>query len=255
MKNNENWWKETFSETYYSLWNHEESSSPNIKKRKNEGLDFLTLLNLKKGSNLLDLACGPGRHSINLAQKGFKVTGVDYSSAALKIAKKLTKVNDVSVTFLKKDIRLLDLKQKFEAVFLLGNSFGYFIDKDNKKVIKNIAKHLKKDGYFIIHTLNPLQVISEDEKNKISEHKILGGKLKMKLISFDPNTFVRKSVWEITKDGEKKNMDVILRLYTVPEIKRMLLEEGLEIKKVFGSLDLSPYVTDSPSLIILAKKK
>ena len=77
----------------------------------------------------------------------------------------------------------------------------------------------------------------------------------MKLISFDPNTFVRKSVWEITKDGEKKNMDVILRLYTVPEIKRMLLEEGLEIKKVFGSLDLSPYVTDSPSLIILAKKK
>lgn len=107
----------------------------------------------------------------------------------------------------------------------------------------------------MIHTLNPLQVIFLDEKNSISEHKIPRGKLKMKLISFDPNTFVRKSVWEITKNGEKKSMDIVLRLYTLPEIKTMLSKNGLEIVESFGSLNLSPYAVKSPALVIIAKKK
>ena len=255
MENYKNWWKDAFSETYYSLWDHEKSSSPDIKKRENEGLNFLSLLNLKKSSAILDLACGPGRHSVNLAKKGFKMTGVDYSSSALKIAEKFANINNVKINFLKKDIRSFNLEKQFEAVLLLGNSFGYFIDKDNEKVVKTVAKHLKKGGFFVIHTLNPLQVISSDEKNSVSEHKISGGKLKMKLISFDPNTFVRKSIWEITKNGEKKSMDIVLRLYTLPEIKTMLSKNGLEIVESFGSLNLSSYAVQSPALVIIAKKQ
>jgi len=254
MKKANNWWKNTFSDTYFSLWDHKESSTPNTKKRKNNGLDVVDFLNLRKNAKVLDLACGPGRHSISLAQKGFDVTGIDYSSSALSIAKELATENNVKVSFLKKDMRNFNLNKKFDAVFLLGNSFGYFSDDENEKVINNISKHLKDNGFLVIHTINPVQILLADDKEKTYKQNISSGNLTMKLLSFDPLTFIRKSQWIVKKGNTKEILNISLRLYTAPEIKKILENNKLSIFKIFGSLNLKKYTQKSPSLIIVAKK-
>jgi len=250
MTTKNSWWRTTFGKEYFSLWDPSSSDSQ-IWTKKEIGL--IDDLHLKKGAKILDIPCGQGRHSVELAKKGFQVIGVDYSSIALNAAKEWAIQNKVSPIFIKQDIRLLKLKEKFDAIAMLGNSFGYFSDIDNEKVIKNISALLKPKGFFIIHLLNPIEVIKKfGEKNTF---KISNGHVDIKDISFDPLNFIRKSEWTIVRNNKKKILNVKLRFYTFPEILSLFSHYKLNIVNAYGSLDKEPYSFKSPVMIIIAKKK
>jgi D-alanine-D-alanine ligase len=121
---------------------------------------FRRLGGLNKSWRILDLCCGQGRHSLQLAQDGFNhVTGYDYSTFLLDTARKrlaeLAAQHGASfpaVEFVQGDARELPFgSQSFDAVLCLGNSFGYFTsDNDDKRVLREVARVLKPGGVFLL---------------------------------------------------------------------------------------------------------
>lgn len=249
IRENNNWWKDTFNETYFSFWDPSDLKSQNWTKKE---LKLIDSLNLKENAKVLDVPCGQGRHSVELAKKGFQVTGVDYSSTALKAAKKWARENKVSPIFIKQDMRFLKIKERFDAVVMLGNSFGYFSDADNKKVIIGVSRLLKDGGFFIIHQLNPIEALRQFGNENSFE--IPEGYVKMEDIFFDQFSFIKGSRWVVVRDKNKEILNVKLRIYTFPEISSLFSSYKLNIVKVYGSFDMKPYQFNSPSMIIVAKK-
>ena len=124
--------------------------------------NLLTYLRPTESSYILDLACGAGRHSIYLNQKGFSVHGVDLSSKSIELANKSIRKD---LKFSVHDMRDLDSVNRYTHVFNLFTSFGYFDDdNDNNKVVSSIFNSLKPEGIFILDFLNA-ELISSGRLN------------------------------------------------------------------------------------------
>ena len=196
---------------------------------------------------ILDLACGQGRHSIYLAQKGFDVLGLDYSFGFLEIAKgNARKANVENVRFLQGDMRHLPFdNESFSTVLLLGNSFGYFSDSDNEKIILEVFRVLKKEGIFVFDIT---------DKNPFLECLISYARYKVKTPSFGLVIDERWKSWDektkrinckkkhTTRRGEVLlETPYVIRLYEREEIKNLLARVGFriaKIKKFKGAEDL-----------------
>ena len=116
--------------------------------------DFLEAIFSKYFSNpvrtILDLGCGTGGHSLILAERGYKVTGIDLSQEMLEIARKKAKERELNIEFIEGDIRNMELNQKFDAVISMFAVISYQItNEDLIFTFKAALKHLKKKGLFI----------------------------------------------------------------------------------------------------------
>ena len=112
-------------------------------------------LNLSKESHILDLPCGRGRHSVFLNSLGYKVTGGDLAANSIELAKKF---ENKTLNFKVQDMRA-PFKSKYDAVFNLFTSFGYFEDdREDILILNNIKQSLKKDGFFVFDFLNAEKV-------------------------------------------------------------------------------------------------
>lgn len=267
------WWEGVFGEKY--LKTYADIITPVKTKMQ---VDFLVKkLKLKKGAAILDLACGHGRHSIELAKKGFKVTGVDFSKYLIKIAQENAKNQNVDADFIRGDMRELPFKNKFDAVINIFTSFGYFNnEEDNVKVIKKISRALKPKGKFLIDLANPINLLVQltpDKQAKkkgllVSHIKELSSGIKLTTISeFNPETMVwsMKRTWK--EKGKKQGYKFDMRSFTLPELRHLFKENGLIVEKVWGDFKGSPsqilrskigegkpYRFDSPRMIVLARK-
>ncbi|MEQ9167479.1 MAG: class I SAM-dependent methyltransferase [Fulvivirga sp.] len=147
------WFGEWFNSPYYHILY---KNRDNAEARK--FIDNLTAhLNITTGHQLMDLACGKGRHAIYLNKKGFEVTGLDLSEENIKYARQFA--ND-RLHFEVHDMRLSYENQQFDFVFNLFTSFGYFeTKKEHEAAVASVAQSLKPEGKFILDFLNPYTVI------------------------------------------------------------------------------------------------
>jgi len=147
QKEDFNWFTSWFDSPYYHVLYKDrdyEEAGTFIKK-------LTSFLDLKNNATVLDLACGKGRHSKHLATLGYNVTGVDLSPNSIKAAKAFETKN------LKFEIHdmCIAYSGKFDAIFNLFTSFGYFeAEIDNLRTIKAIKDSLKPNGFGIIDFLN-----------------------------------------------------------------------------------------------------
>ena len=252
MKIKHNWWKSNFDETYFKAFSFIYSA-----ERAKKEIDFiLKLLPIRKKDKILDLPCGQGRHSIELARRGYDVTGVDYSKYLLKQTKKESVNLDSKPNFIKSDMRDFRIRNKFDIILTLGNSFGYFKDEDNQLVIKNISYSLKKGGYFVLDLPNTAGMLRKQDNIKGAyEIKIPNGVIKTENLDFDPLSFILKLKWTINLKTIKKEFEGFFRLYTFSEISAILNKYNLEVKDTYGSFTGVGYDLDSPRLILVCKKK
>ena len=115
-------------------------------------------LNLKKGSKLIDIACGKGRHATYFNKKGMDVLGIDLSTKSIASAKQN---ENATLHFAVHDMREVYQENCFDVVTNLFTSFGYFEDdKDEQKAINAMASDLKSEGILIIDFMNVKKVIS-----------------------------------------------------------------------------------------------
>lgn len=257
------WWEDSFDEKYTNTY--VDIVTPELTKQQIAFL--LKRLQLKKGASILDLACGHGRHAIELARRGYKVTGLDFSKHFIELARKDAREKKVEVDFVRKDMRGLSFVNKFDAIINMFTSFGYFDDEaDNMLVLRKISRALKPNGKFLIdlnNTMRTLAVMSQrgkaDKKTGLLKTAPRKDKLSNGLIvatkdEFDPAT-MRWSMTRTWKEkGKLKSYRTNVRMFSLPELKNMMEQNGLPVEKVWGDFQGSPFGFESRRLVVLARK-
>lgn len=225
------WFGEWFDSPYYHiLYQHRDHT---------EAMRFIdklaTHLSFSPDHLILDLACGKGRHSIYLNQKGYDVVGMDLSKHSIKHA--CLFAND-RLHFLIRDMREPLQAGPFDFVLNLFTSFGYFESSDeNLMAIENIKRSLKPGGVLILDFLNPDVVI-----NKLVPHEskeVEGIEFNINKMQSDDG-FIIKNIEFEHEDIQYEYHEKIM-LIKHSEFLDYFEKAGLTVEDVFGDYKLNPY--------------
>jgi len=220
-----NWYEELFN-SYAKTYETEEYTKGTIKE-----VGFIEKeINYDKSIRILDIGCGTGRHSIELAKRGYNVTGIDLSDCMLRRA--IDKANNakVKVEFLKADARDIKFEKKFGLVLMICEGGFPLMETDemNFMILQSAARALKDSGKLILTTLNGLFPLFHSVKDYINSNSVDGMSSGN---AFDLMTFREKSILEITDDeGHNKKIKCDERYYVPSEIDWLL--KCLDFKKI-----------------------
>lgn len=213
----------------------------------------LALVNYKEGK-VLDLCCGPGRHSLALAKRGIQVTAVDRSEFLLRKAMEETAKSNIEIEFVPDDMRHFVRGDSFSLVLNMFTSFGYFDDKeDDLKVLRNAYQSLKPEGAILIDIFGK-EPLARKFQATISTDCGDGLLLIQRHEICEDWTRCRNE-WILVKDGTAKTFNFQTRLYSGQEMKDILHRAGFEEVNLFGDLDGNKYGIDADRLIAVGRKK
>ena len=228
------------SDYYHILYKHRDYN-----EARNFIDNIIEYLDLKKGSKILDLACGIGRHSIYLDKIGFKVVGTDKSPNNIKIAKAS---QNQSLNFLQMEM-IDNTNHKYDGIFNLFTSFGYVNHDYNLKTVKNIERQLKDNGTVVVDFMNTLFV----KNNLVIEETKVINDLSFKIKRRSDGKFIYKEIkFNDKKDYffHEKVMDLSLN-----DFESYLKRYNLRIIKTFGDYNLNDFdIKNSERLIMVIKK-
>ncbi len=214
---------------------------------------LLALLNLRERGQILDLCCGIGRHSLELARRGLAVTAVDRTEAYLERARSSAAREGLTIEFVKSDMREFVRANSFDGAINLFTSFGYFDDPaDDLKVARHVCESLRPGARFVID-VNGKEVIAakfrerdwsrrDDGTIVMEERRVLEGWSKI------------ESRWIRLRETERRESTVLVRLYSGVEIAAMLKQAGFREVATFGSLAGTPYDNRAERLVAVATK-
>ena len=241
---NKDWFVDWFDTPYYHIL----YQNRNDLEAKKFIQTLMGHLKLPKSSKILDLACGKGRHSKTLNELGYDVLGVDLSENSINEAKRLS--ND-TLSFRVHDMREVLAGAKFDAIFNLFTSFGYFdSNKENERMCASIAQMLQLNGKLIIDFMNAHKVI----KYLVNEEKKEIDGIQFHITRTYDNTHIEKHI-KFNHKGEQYHFTERVQGLKLDDFKT-LLAPFFTIDHVFGSLDLQPFVLEkSDRLIIIATRK
>jgi len=246
-----NWYEDLFNQDYDRIY------FPTFTPERNSAeVDFIeSALKIPKGGRVLDVACGHGRHAIELAKRGYQVTGIDFSPRFIKMAIESSNSNGISnAEFLVGDMRQTHFVNRFDAAFSYFTSFGYFSDLENNRVLETVAKALVNGGKFLLETVNRDWTIHKVENQPRRWDEIDPGFFLLEDISFNAHTSRIHTKRIIFDRGERRSVEYDIKLYTHAELEDMLEDAGFKVVATYGNKDSSPYAVSSPRMIIVSKK-
>ena len=209
----------------------------------------LNITGIQSG-NVLDLCCGPGRHTYELAKLGFSVTAVDASEFLLNKAKEFCS-EFTNVRFVHADMRDFVESNCFDLVINMFTSFGYFKDhEDNLKVLRNIRKSLKSGGKLLMEMSSKEIILKNYRDSIISERN---QKMLIEKHSFEPGMARMINDWIVLENGRYKIHRLEHYVYSAQELRMMLQMCGFENIVVYGSLDGDPYDLNAKRLVVVAE--
>jgi len=222
-------------------------------EKTNEEVDsILSLMKISPPASVLDLCCGPGRHSLELTRRGFSVTGVDRTKTYLEKARKLAKKENLNLELVQKDMRKFCKPDTFNAAINLFTSFGFFDDpKEDEKVLKNVFRSLKNRGVFLLDTMGKeilARIFRERDWYEIDGNMMLEDRKILR------NWSLVESRWILLKDGKRDECTISLRLYSAVELRDLLEKIGFRRIEVYGDLAGAPYDHTSKRLVLVAHK-
>jgi len=249
MKNTDSWHDDdSFWELFAPFMFPEErvSSTPA------EVDQILSLMNLDEGAAILDMGCGPGRHSLELARRGFQVTGVDRTAYFLKRARENAEFEELSVEFVQSDMRAFERPASFNVALSLYTTFGYFAEPaENQAVLSNIYKSLEQAGRLIVDVTGKevlARIFREKNWQELDNTFFIEQRRVSKNWSWIENR------WILINDQQRIDYNVSHWVYSASELVSMLSECGFETVDIFGGLDGSPYDQNATRLVAVAGK-
>ena len=232
------WWRTWFGRGYLDLYDEVLSARTPLETDEIEAL-----LQLRPPLRILDLPCGQGRHSIELARRGYEVTGVDLSPYLLGVASERATASGVHVHWRLGDMREPIAGQTFDLVLNLFTSFGYFADEaDDRQVVRAAASMLEPGGRFLLEVINGQRVMGNFQER---EWFTVGQIAVMERRSLDVST--RRMVVERTvssANGDDTSVHAV-RLYSGPAVKTMLDAAGFGRVELYGDWDGAPLTPES----------
>jgi 2-polyprenyl-3-methyl-5-hydroxy-6-metoxy-1,4-benzoquinol methylase len=242
----EAWFKDWFNSPYYHLlyFNRDDREAAAFIDK------LINYLKPAPGSTMLDVACGKGRHSLQLAGKGFDVTGIDLSEDSINEA---LQFETDTLHFYRHDMRLPFWINYFQYAFNFFTSFGYFkTRRENDDAIRTIAQSIKPNGIFVMDYLNVHyaedHLIHQSEKTIDNVNFIITK-------WYDETHFYKKVLIEAEGLHEPMVFTERVAKFSLGDFTEMFAYQDLQIQEVFGDYNFSNYDTrKSPRLVMIAKK-
>lgn len=226
------WYKELF-ENYGIKYDSENFTQGTIGE-----CDFIEKeINYNKNNRILDIGCGTGRHSIELAKRGYNVVGIDLSESLLNRAKEKASEQKLQIIFQKHDARKLHFLHEFNLVIMLCEGAFPLMETDemNFKILQNACNALKPNGKLIFTTLNGLFPLFHSVKEFLNSDA-KDGNATYGNNSFDLMTFRDHNTTYVEDDhGNKKELKCNERYYVPSEITWLLKTLNFKIIDIFGA--------------------
>jgi len=219
---------------------------------REQALGAARLAACPEGGDLLDVPCGYGRHSLALAEAGYRVVGVDRSQTLLDEAG--TRADGSRrPKFVRADYRELPFADaSFDAALNLFTSLGYLGDEQDTRVLREIGRVLRPGGRLVIEILHRDRIVAAFREH---DWRLVGeGRLLLEQRTFDPASGVAQTtVTLIDGDGARESRTYSVRVYTATELLAMIAAAGFESARCHGDLDGGPFGT-STRLVVVARR-
>jgi SAM-dependent methyltransferase len=243
-----NWWENFFHGVALDFWRAAVSD-----EQTRAEADFIQKhLELSAGARVLDVPCGNGRLSIELARRGFDLTGVDIASEFIAEGELKAVAVGVPVAFHERDMRDLPWTGEFDGAFCFGNSFGYLDDEANADFLRAVSQTLRPGSRFVIDAPAVAECILPNFQPSRSielagiavsiEHRYDHEQARM----FNDFTFTRNGIEDQRPSSQ--------RIYTYRELTELLHEAGLEVVAAYASLAEEPFKLGAHRLLLLSEK-
>jgi 2-polyprenyl-3-methyl-5-hydroxy-6-metoxy-1,4-benzoquinol methylase len=208
---------------------------------------------LLPGNSVLDIMCGYGRHSLELARRGLKVTAVDNLPDYINEIKEKAKTENLPVECICADVLEMQIDKQYDAALCMGNSLQFFNEEDTLRLLSNLSEHLKPAGKFFINTWSIAEIAMKNFKDKtwsrfgellfLTDNKLL----------FHP-TRVEVSSLIIADSGDREEKTAIDFIYSISEIETLLNKTGFELKEIYSIPGKKQFTVGEPRAYILAEK-
>jgi SAM-dependent methyltransferase len=256
-----NWYEDFFHGVALDLWR--KAVPPEQTKTE---ADFLVkTLQCDPGAHLLDVPCGNGRLSFELASRGYWVSGLDISEEFVKEAiSRLGPPADASgtdktpvpsgaqVEFILGDMCRIEGEAIYDGAYCFGNSFGYLLYSDMEAFLSGVARGLKPGARFVVET----GMAAESILPKLEER--MWYQIQDILMTIEHRYLAEESCvdseYTFVRDGKTETRKTKHWVYTVAEIRRMLERAGFAVREMFGSVKGTPYTLGSNDLLIVAQR-
>jgi 2-polyprenyl-3-methyl-5-hydroxy-6-metoxy-1,4-benzoquinol methylase len=189
---------------------------------------LIETMGLTPGMRVLDVGCGTGRHSVELARRGYRMTGVDISDGMLAQARKAAGEAGVDVEWLQSDATAFSFAPEFDAALCLcEGAFALIIagedpEQHDRLILRNTAAALKPGAPFLMTTLNGYRTI-----RAVTQAEVESG-------AFNPATMVRTQTQELDLPSGKQTLTFTERSYTAPQLAMLLESEGFRVENIWG---------------------
>lgn len=210
------------------------------------------LIGVEPPARVLDMCCGPGRHSIPLARLGYRVTGVDRTQRFLDEAARRAKSEGLEFELVRADMREFSRPDSFDVAINLLTSFGYFEDEgDDRRAFSGIHESLASGGIFVVDTMG-----KEVLARIYQEHdwKEVNGETWLFERHVDSAWRWMENRWIRYRDAERKEFKLRHRLFSASELIELVKSCGFASAEAYGSYDGAPYDQKAERLIVVAHK-
>jgi len=207
-------------------------------------------LSTPAGGEVLDVGCGYGRHALELAQQGLRLTGLDLSLPMLIRAADHAQKRGLAVNFVHADMREMTYNGQFDSAYCMLSSFGYFDEETNLRVATAICRALKPGGRFLLDIINRDYIVGDLPSRVWWEGD---GCVVLEEVDFNYHTsrvLIRRSV--VFGNGRQSEQEISLRAYSLHEVGKLLRQAGLRVLDVSGGLATKSKFYGAASRNILA---
>lgn len=214
-----------------------------------------------KNAKILELCCGTGRLTLPIAQDGYNICSVDYTSSMLEQAKIKASEAGLDINFIEADIRALNLPEKFDLIFIPFNSIRHlYKNEDLFKALRGVKNHLKEDGLFLLDCFNPnIQYIvdGENEQKEIAAYTTIDGRevLIKQIMIYENKSQINLIKWHYFINGEFNSIqDLDMRMFFPQELNSYLKWAGFNVIHKFGSFEEETFSDISEKQIFVCGK-
>jgi SAM-dependent methyltransferase len=240
-----NWFELWFGSPYYRiLYQHRDE----LEAEEFVG-HLINYLQPLPGSRMVDIACGEGRFSIELAEKGFDVIGIDLSHTSIEVAKG---AESDHLRFFVHDMRMPFYINYFDYAFNFFTSFGYFAHmRDHQLAARSFAKGLKKGGILVLDYLNSQRA----ELRLVPEEEVIRGSYTFNIRRKIEHGHFVKDISFLDANGKSKHFVESVAAFGLTEFIRLFRNADMSLVATFGNYKLDEYdPLESPRLIMVFKK-
>jgi SAM-dependent methyltransferase len=208
---------------------------------------------LNTGNHVLDIMCGYGRHSLELARRGMNVTAIDNLRDYIDEINEKAATEKLQVDAVCHDVLGLQIDKQYDAAICMGNSLQFFNEEDSIKLLSNISSHLKPGGKFFINMWSIAEIafknFKENSWSRIGDLLLLS---ECKFL-YHPTRMEINSIM-ITNEGDREEKKGIDYIYSINELEVMLNKTGFQLKEIYSIPGKKIFTVGEPRAYVVAEK-